>query len=319
MLPPDCKKKRVGKACDSCRLKKTKCNGKSPCQRCSIDNKICVYTQKKKFKDRLYSGDYVDLLDKRLTLLNKSLINLCKLVKSDDKEILNNFIDSLNWNENTSNIIDSNDNNDDNEDIHEDVNDPSITDQPPFSINNAIKFLLNDDLYLNKDLNFSNNSNTLLLPPVLPSEGIPIMLSSPESTSPLNSNPNSSLNLNLNKFIPNDSRNIKKSHSENDKDNDISSMGFNSIHLQNNMNNMNNINHNHNMNQNFNYQHNNSIITPNYSPISNYNESLNSPLYLSPTLSPSSITSDSSTMLFTNAFHSPINNNNLLLTEDYLI
>ncbi|KAF2233845.1 hypothetical protein EV356DRAFT_189201 [Viridothelium virens] len=36
-------RKRICKACDRCRLKKSKCDGASPCKRCCADNATCVY------------------------------------------------------------------------------------------------------------------------------------------------------------------------------------------------------------------------------------------------------------------------------------
>lgn len=65
------KKKRVGKACDSCRIKKTKCDGKKPCNRCILDNKICVFTEKKKPKEKKHPLGYVELLETRLDILTK--------------------------------------------------------------------------------------------------------------------------------------------------------------------------------------------------------------------------------------------------------
>ena len=75
------RKKRVGKACDSCRLKKTKCSGKQPCEKCIADNKICIYTQRKKSRDKTYSYEYVEMMEKRLCILRKSLLRLCELVR----------------------------------------------------------------------------------------------------------------------------------------------------------------------------------------------------------------------------------------------
>lgn len=36
-------RKRVVKACDRCRLKKSKCDGSNPCTRCKQDNAICQF------------------------------------------------------------------------------------------------------------------------------------------------------------------------------------------------------------------------------------------------------------------------------------
>ncbi|KAI5959156.1 FCR1 [Candida pseudojiufengensis] len=73
------KKKRVGKACDSCRIKKTKCDGKKPCNRCLIDNKICVFTEKKKMKEKTHPQGYIELLETRLDILSKSFEKLIEL------------------------------------------------------------------------------------------------------------------------------------------------------------------------------------------------------------------------------------------------
>lgn len=73
------KKKRVGKACDSCRIKKTKCDGKKPCNKCVQDNKICVFTEKKKPKEKSYPNGYVELLETRLDLLTKAFERMIQL------------------------------------------------------------------------------------------------------------------------------------------------------------------------------------------------------------------------------------------------
>lgn len=56
-------RKRVGKACDRCRLKKSKCDGANPCSRCKIDNAICVFGERKKSHDRVYPKGYVEMLE----------------------------------------------------------------------------------------------------------------------------------------------------------------------------------------------------------------------------------------------------------------
>ncbi|GME99292.1 unnamed protein product [Ambrosiozyma monospora] len=92
------KKKRVGKACDSCRLKKTKCSGKHPCEKCQADNKICIYTERKKSRDKVFSYEYVELIEKRLNMVNKSLMQLCKMVKLEQTDQLSTFAKNLQYN-----------------------------------------------------------------------------------------------------------------------------------------------------------------------------------------------------------------------------
>lgn len=70
---------RVSKACDSCRLKKIKCDGQYPCSRCISRNKICVFTEEKKPKKDSLS--YSDLLESRVDILTKSLLKLVTLAE----------------------------------------------------------------------------------------------------------------------------------------------------------------------------------------------------------------------------------------------
>ncbi|KAK4990663.1 Fluconazole resistance protein 1 [Elasticomyces elasticus] len=56
-------RKRVGKACDRCRMKKSKCDGNQPCARCQADNAICVFGERKKSRDKVYPKGYVEVLE----------------------------------------------------------------------------------------------------------------------------------------------------------------------------------------------------------------------------------------------------------------
>ncbi|KAK3620042.1 Fluconazole resistance protein 1 [Elasticomyces elasticus] len=58
-------RKRVCKACDRCRLKKSRCDGTSPCSRCRADNAICVFGERKKSHDKVYPKGYVEMLEQQ--------------------------------------------------------------------------------------------------------------------------------------------------------------------------------------------------------------------------------------------------------------
>lgn len=76
--------KRVTRACDCCRKSKTKCDGKRPCTRCLSDNKICTYVTSKTPKGKkLYSSQYVDLLETRVSILVQSLERVIELSTTD--------------------------------------------------------------------------------------------------------------------------------------------------------------------------------------------------------------------------------------------
>lgn len=51
----DSVRKRVNKACDRCRLKKSKCDGNRPCNRCKADNAICQFGERKRHGDRNFA------------------------------------------------------------------------------------------------------------------------------------------------------------------------------------------------------------------------------------------------------------------------
>ncbi|KAL9131894.1 MAG: hypothetical protein Q9217_000254 [Psora testacea] len=76
-------RKRVCKACDRCRIKKSKvtpasatqksstnyptskCDGKKPCGRCRNDDAICVFGGRKRKHDRVHPKGYVEILERQ--------------------------------------------------------------------------------------------------------------------------------------------------------------------------------------------------------------------------------------------------------------
>ncbi|KAL1963809.1 hypothetical protein VTN77DRAFT_7740 [Rasamsonia byssochlamydoides] len=69
-------RKRVCKACDRCRLKKSKCDGANPCGRCRADNAICVFGERKKAHDKVYPKGYVEMLEQQQAWLVHGLQEL---------------------------------------------------------------------------------------------------------------------------------------------------------------------------------------------------------------------------------------------------
>ncbi|KAJ5491300.1 hypothetical protein N7539_002867 [Penicillium diatomitis] len=55
------KRKHVLKACDRCRVKKTKCDGKQPCNRCSVYNHPCLFRERKATQTKVYSRGSVKI------------------------------------------------------------------------------------------------------------------------------------------------------------------------------------------------------------------------------------------------------------------
>ena len=52
-------RRRVGQACERCRMKKSRCNGSQPCTRCKADNTICIFGKKKKAHVKNYPKGFV--------------------------------------------------------------------------------------------------------------------------------------------------------------------------------------------------------------------------------------------------------------------
>ncbi|KAF2086254.1 hypothetical protein K490DRAFT_66802 [Saccharata proteae CBS 121410] len=77
-------RKRVCKACDRCRLKKSKCDGSSPCSRCKADNAICVFGERKKSHDKVYPKGYVEMLEQQQTQLVSGLRELYRILQSGE-------------------------------------------------------------------------------------------------------------------------------------------------------------------------------------------------------------------------------------------
>ncbi|KIV81259.1 hypothetical protein, variant [Exophiala sideris] len=68
--------KRASKACNRCRIKKSKCEGPSPCRRCRKENAICVFDRRRSPCNKSYPKGYVELLESQQAQLVKGLQKL---------------------------------------------------------------------------------------------------------------------------------------------------------------------------------------------------------------------------------------------------
>ena len=106
---PNKKRKRIRRACDFCRSKKAKCDGKSPvCSNCFANKEECIYSQP--VKRRGLPTGYTHDLEKKVRLFQGLIARLCedKYVQSRLQTILNDesLVDDLvelekSWNSNS--------------------------------------------------------------------------------------------------------------------------------------------------------------------------------------------------------------------------
>lgn len=69
-------RKRIAKACDRCRLKKTKCSGGKFCKRCKQDGTVCVTTTAAKKGDLTKHPEYTHLVESQRDQLARALYHL---------------------------------------------------------------------------------------------------------------------------------------------------------------------------------------------------------------------------------------------------
>ncbi|KAK2812176.1 hypothetical protein FQN50_001533 [Emmonsiellopsis sp. PD_5] len=75
-------RKRVCKACDRCRLKKSKCDGAHQCERCKTENMPCEYGKNKRATDKVHPKGYTETLERQQKQLVKGLQTLYDIVNN---------------------------------------------------------------------------------------------------------------------------------------------------------------------------------------------------------------------------------------------
>ncbi|KAE8372203.1 hypothetical protein BDV26DRAFT_274586 [Aspergillus bertholletiae] len=77
-------RKRVCKACDRCRSKKSKCDGESPCGRCTLDGTNCIYGERKSGREKVYPSGYAEMLEEQQRWLVDAVHKLYRHVTEGD-------------------------------------------------------------------------------------------------------------------------------------------------------------------------------------------------------------------------------------------
>ncbi|KAJ5326912.1 Transcription factor [Penicillium brevicompactum] len=80
------KRRRVGRACDECRRKKIKCDGKQPCTHCTVYSYECSYDQPSN-RRRNPAPQYVEALEARLQKAEALLRTVLPNVNLDDPQL----------------------------------------------------------------------------------------------------------------------------------------------------------------------------------------------------------------------------------------
>ncbi|KAL2127254.1 hypothetical protein VTI74DRAFT_11014 [Chaetomium olivicolor] len=80
----DGRHKRVWKACERCRMKKTKCDGEFPCKRCKDDGLICTAGTRKKTEFKQLPPGYAEVLENSQFALIATVQKLYSMVRNGE-------------------------------------------------------------------------------------------------------------------------------------------------------------------------------------------------------------------------------------------
>ncbi|KAI1320320.1 hypothetical protein F5Y16DRAFT_390093 [Xylariaceae sp. FL0255] len=78
----DSRHKRVWKACERCRMKKTKCDGEFPCKRCKDDGLVCTAGTRKKTEYKQLPRGYAEVLENTQFALIATVHKLYAMVRN---------------------------------------------------------------------------------------------------------------------------------------------------------------------------------------------------------------------------------------------
>ncbi|OJJ72696.1 hypothetical protein ASPBRDRAFT_195371 [Aspergillus brasiliensis CBS 101740] len=71
-----CSRKRVTKACQRCKVKKSRCSGDAPCESCKATNAVCTYREDRPKRHRVFTQSYVQLIEDQRDMLVRGIREL---------------------------------------------------------------------------------------------------------------------------------------------------------------------------------------------------------------------------------------------------
>ncbi|KAL0937676.1 uncharacterized protein CTRU02_207407 [Colletotrichum truncatum] len=84
-MSTDGRHKRVWKACERCRMKKTKCDGEFPCKRCKDDGLVCTAGVRKKTEYKQLPRGYAEVLEHTQFALIATVHKLYAMVRNNQQ------------------------------------------------------------------------------------------------------------------------------------------------------------------------------------------------------------------------------------------
>ncbi|TDZ34225.1 Fluconazole resistance protein 1 [Colletotrichum spinosum] len=84
-MSADGRHKRVWKACERCRMKKTKCDGEFPCKRCKDDGLVCTAGVRKKTEYKQLPRGYAEVLEHTQFALIATVHKLYSMVRNNQQ------------------------------------------------------------------------------------------------------------------------------------------------------------------------------------------------------------------------------------------
>lgn len=76
--------KRAWKACERCRMRKSKCSGEIPCKRCKDDGMVCTAVSRKNIAFKQFPRGYAEVLENTQYALTVTVQKLYTMIRNNE-------------------------------------------------------------------------------------------------------------------------------------------------------------------------------------------------------------------------------------------